>query len=111
MKQQIGKLDRFVDIVEFTTAKSAIGSKERTQQAVKSVWAQVDFKSSSEDFEEKVYSINRRNYIIHFDRTISAKLVQDLAVIDESKTYYVIGYDSNYGGREMYMMLSCEYRG
>jgi hypothetical protein len=104
-------MDRRVMLVEFVKTKSAINAVERAEQDVKEVWASVKFKSSSEDFEEKVYSINKRAYIIHYDPTITAKLVQDLAVKDEYKTYYVTGVDAEYGGRKKYIYLECEYRG
>lgn len=111
LKEQIGKLDRCVEIVEFTAVKDAFNSKTRTQTPIKKVWAQVVFKSSTEDFEEKVYSINKRDYVIHFDPDIAVKFLQDLAVIDDGVTYYVTGVNPDVAGRKMYMLLNCKYDG
>lgn len=109
--ETIGKLDRYVEIVNFTTVKSDINTQERTQVSVKKVWAQLMVKSSSEDFEQKVFDINKRDYVIHYDQDIAALNLQQLAVVEDSKIYYVTGANADYGGRKMYMLLNCEYRG
>lgn len=111
VKEQIGKLDRYVEIVNFTTIKSDINTKERTPVSVKNVWAQLLPKASSEDFNEKVFNVNKRDYVIHFDEDIIALNVQQLAVIEDNKTYYITGVDTDFGGRKMYVLLNCEYRG
>lgn len=111
VNETIGKLDRYVEVVNFTTVKSDINTNERTQVSVKFVWAQLSFKASSEDFEEKVFDINKRDYVVHFDEDITNLNIQQLAIIEDNKIYYVTGADVDYGGRKMYMKLNCEYRG
>ena len=111
LKHQIGKLDRYVEIVEFTETTNALNATTRVQNSIKNVWAQLKFRNSTEDFDDKVYSINQRDYIIHFDAAIATKLMQNLAVIDGGKTYYVTGVNPDIGGRNMYILLNCEYKG
>lgn len=111
VNNQISNMQHYVSIVQFTNVKSAIGSKERTQVFVKDVWAALDFKGSSEDAEGKIFNINNRNYIIHQDPDITALNLQDLAVIENGSVYYVTGANTNYLGRNKYIMLNCEYRG
>lgn len=111
VKEVIGKLDRFVEIVNFTTVKSVINSNERTQVSVKNVWAQLLVKASSEDVDNKVFDINKRDYVLHYDEDITSLNVQQLAVVEDGKTYYVTGANTDYLGRKMYMLLNCEYRG
>ena len=108
---KIGLMDRRVTIVEFTTVKGTINENTRTQQTVKDVWAQLKFKASNEAIDEKVYSINERDYIVHYDPVITAKLMQDLAVMDDGKLYYVTGANPDYGGRQKYILFNCLYRG
>ena len=105
---QIGQMSHYVQVVKFTSVKSDIGSNERTQVAVKSVWAALQIVSSTENVEDKVYSVNKRNYIIHYDEDITALLLQDLAVIENSEIYYVTGYNAEYGERNQYILLNCK---
>jgi len=107
-KRYIGKLDRYVEIVEYSTVKDAYNSNQRTEASIKNVWANVQFKSSTEDFDEKVYSINKPDYIIHFDSGIAAKNLQDLAVKDDGVTYYVTGATLDFGGRNRFILLNCK---
>lgn len=111
VNETIGKLDRYVEIVKFTVEEDEYNAGERTQVSVKNVWAKLSFKSSSEDFEEKVFDINKRDYIIFWDPAIVALNLQDLAVIEDDKTYYVTGANPDFGGRKMFVLLNCEYRG
>lgn len=106
---QISKMDRRIEVVEFTEVIGTLNEKSRSQVSIKEVWAELMFKSSSEDNQEKVYEINKRDYIIHYDPDIAAKDIQDLAVVDDGKVYYVIGYSE--WGRQMFIQLNCEYRG
>lgn len=108
--EQIGKLDRYVEVVNFTAVKSVINSKERTQTSVKFVWAQLIVKSSTEEMDHKVTDINKRNYVLHYDEDIASLNLQQLAIVDDSKTYYVTGANPDFGGRKMYMQLNCESR-
>lgn len=109
LKQQIvGTFNTLVTVVEFTAAATAIGSKERTQQTVKQVWAAVHFKNSAEDHNGKIFNINQRSYIMHYDAVIAAKNLQDLAVVDNGLTYYVTGADPKYLG--LYILLNTEAR-
>jgi hypothetical protein len=111
VNETIGKLDRYVQIVNFTTAKSSINSNTRTKVIVKNVWAKLSFKSSGEQVDQKVFDINKRDYVIHYDTDISSLNLQQLAVEDDGKTYFVTGANPDYGGRQMYILLNTEYRG
>ena len=111
LTSQIGLMDHYVEVVKFTTTKGALNENSRTQTSIKNVWAAVNFKSSGEDVEEKVYNINRRDYVIHFDADIASEVIQDLAIIDDGFTYYVTGFNSEIKGRKMFILLNCEYRG
>lgn len=105
---KIGQLDRYVAIVEFTKGKDAFNANTRAETPLKEVWAKLMFKGSSEDIEEKVYSINKRDYVIYYDPDIVVKQIQDLAVIDGDIKYYVKGVNLDYGGRQKYVLLNCE---
>lgn len=111
IKETVGKLDRYVQVVEFVSTKDDYNATSREQTDVKNVWAQLKFKSSGEDWEEKVFSLNNRDYIIHYDEDITSKNLQELAIIDEGVTYYVTGANKDFGGRKMYVLLNCEARG
>ena len=111
VNNQIGKMDHYVNVVKFTTVKGALNENKRTQESIKHVWAELQFTGSSEDVVEKVYSINKRNYVIHFDDDIVSEVIQDLAIIEDEKIYYVTGFNSEYKGRQMFIILNCEYRG
>jgi hypothetical protein len=111
VNETLGKLDRYVEIVKFTVVKGEYNAPERTQVSVKNVWAKLNFKASTEDFEEKVFDVNKRDYVIHWDSDITTLNLQDLAVIEEGKTYYVTGANPDFGGRKMFVLLNCEYRG
>jgi hypothetical protein len=111
VNETLGKLDRFVSIVKFAVVSDEYNSDERTALEVKKVWAMLSFKSSTEDVQEKVFDINKRDYLIHFDTDITTLNLQDLAVVEDGKTYYVTGANPDYGGRKMYVLLNCEYRG
>lgn len=111
IKETIGKLDRSVEIVKFTVTQDEYNASSRTQELVKRVWAKLNFKSSTEDFEEKVFSITNRDYLIHWDNDITDLNLQDLAVVEDGKTYYVTGANPDVGGRKMFVLLNCEYRG
>ena len=107
----LGKLDRYVQIVKFVTEQDEYNATSRVQTAVKNVWAKLNFKGSTEDFEEKVFDINKRDYIIHWDSDITSLNLQDLAVVEDDKIYYVTGANPDFGGRKMFVLLNCEYRG
>lgn len=111
VNETIGKLDRFVQIIKFVVTQDEYNASSRTQEAVKNVWAKLMFKSSSEDFEENVFDINKRDYLIHWDSDITDLNLQDLAVIEDDKMYYVTGANPDVGGRKMFVLLNCEYRG
>ena len=108
---EISKMDHYVQIVKFTNVKGALNENSRTQTSVKSVWASLRVKSITEDVEEKVFSVDRRDYVIHYDDDVVAETIQDLAIIDGGKTYYVNGYNDEFAGRKMFILLNCEYRG
>lgn len=107
----LGKMDRKVEIVEFVSTKNNIGATSRTQQTVKTVWAQLIFKTSGEEFDQKIFSINKRDYVIHYDPDIAAKLLQSLAVVDDGITYYVTGANPDYEGRKKAILLNCKQDG
>ena len=112
VNETIGKLDRFVTVVQFTVAADEYNSgTKRTPSPIKNVWAKLVFKSSSESVDEKVFDINKRDYVIHFDTDITDLDLQNLAIIEDEKTYYVTGANPDYGGRKMYVLLNTEYRG
>lgn len=112
VKEIIGKLDRFVSIVKFVVEADEFNSStKRVPVTIKNVWAKRVFKSSSEDFEERVFDINKRDYVIHYDEDIVNLNMQDLAIVDEDKMYYITGFDKDYRGRRMFVLLNCEYRG
>jgi len=108
---EISKMDHYVQVVKFTTVKGVLNENSRTQTAVKSVWAALRLKSSGEDIAEKIYSIDKRDYVIHYDDDIVAEVIQDLAIIDDGLIYYVTGFNSEFAGRKMFILLNTEYRG
>ena len=108
---EISKMDHYVEVVKFTTVKGALNENSRTQTSVKNVWAAVRLKSSGEDIQEKIYSVDKRDYVIHYDDDIVAETIQDLAIIDGGLVYYVEGFNSEFAGRKMFILLNCEYRG
>lgn len=112
VKEIIGKLDRFVDVVKFEVEADELNSStKRVPVIFKKVWAKRIFKSSSEDFEERVFDINKRDYVIHYDEDIVNLNMQDLAIVDDGEMYYITGFDKDYKGRRMFVLLNCEYRG
>lgn len=111
VNNQIGQMDHYVQLVEYVETKSAINALVRTANPIKNVWAALQFVNSTENREDKVYDVNKRNYIIHYDADVVAKNIKNLAVVESNKTYYVTGYDLNYGTRNQYILLNCRYDG
>lgn len=111
VNEQIGKLDRFITIKQFTETVDEYNSPVRTEATVKNVWAQVRFKSSTEDFAQKVFDIDKRDYVIHYDVDVTSLNLKNLAVLDGTQLYYVTGVNVDFGGRNKYVLLNCEYRG
>lgn len=108
---QIGQMDHYVQVVEYVETKSALNALVRTPTPIKNIWAALQFVSSTENREDKVYDVNKRNYIIHYDADIIVKDIKNLAIVENGKTYYVTGYDANYGSRNQYILLNCKYDG
>lgn len=70
----IGKLDRRITIIDYTTTTNAFGEKVQSWTTTKTVWAQVKFTSGGERFEaKKVTEVNNLVFTIRYDAVITSK--------------------------------------
>ena len=107
MKHTIGQLDIRITLVKFTDQKSAIATAERTSQDLLSTWAKRVNLSASEDTEDKIFTINQRAYIIRYRENLNQEELEELAVRDGNRLYYVTG--ARPIGRKQFWELRCEY--
>lgn len=104
----IGKMDRFISIYEVTESKGIVGSTRDAEVKIKDVWAKRVESNSTENFEEKVYTLDNRQYHIHYDPDIAVLFQEKLLVIDEGRKYFV--YSSEEIVRGQYVLLKTEFR-
>lgn len=62
----LGELDRRVEIIKYTSAKSSTGFVTKTEESLGGAWAKAEFNSGNEKVEGKVYSINIRSYVLRY---------------------------------------------
>ncbi len=104
----IGKMDRPVVIYKVTGSVGDYGSAKDVTAKVKDVWAERIQGSGGEDFEEKVYTLDKRHYRIHYDSEIAALFQEQLIVEEEGRMYFV--YSSEEEVRGQLVVLKAEFR-
>ena len=88
-------------------AKGQLSETAIVETLLKEVWAYVDYGAGSEDFEEKVYTLENRMYVIHLDPAINIELQQKLVIEDDGERWYV--YSKDKLGRQ-YIKLKADRR-
>lgn len=104
----IGEMDRPITIYQVTEGKGAMGSATDVEQVVKDVWAKRITGNGSEQFEEKVFTLDNRQYLIHYDPEIAQLFQEKLIVVDEGRKYFVFASEEIVRGR--FVVLKTEYR-
>lgn len=107
-QHNIGEMDRFIAIYQVTEGKGAIGSAKDATSKVKDVWAKRITGNGGEQFEEKVFTLDNRQYLIHYDPAIASLFQEKLIVVDEGRKYFVFASEEVERGR--YVILKTEYR-
>ena len=77
-------LDRPIMILQVQNTKNK-GVSEGSLINVKSVWAERKEGSGGEQFDEKIFTEDTREYIIRFDPDIASLLQETLVVQEEGK--------------------------
>lgn len=108
-KYSIGKMDRPVAIHHVTEIKGDAGQSKDVEVLVKNIWAQRIEGNGSEDFEEKVYTLDNRQYMIHYDPEIAGLFQEKLIVVEEGRKYFVFSSEELVRGK--YVLLKTEFRG
>lgn len=106
-KFKIGNMDRKVRLLSVQEGKGALSESEVVETLLKDVFAYVDYGTGSEDFDEKVFTLENRTYTIHADPDITKTLMQKLVVLDDGDRWYV--YSTDKLGRQ-FIVLKAERR-
>ena len=103
-----GTLDRWVGIYQVTTQKGDVGQASEVVTHLKDVWAKRIEPGGSEDFDDKVVTLDNRQYVIHYDPSIADLFLETLFVQEGNRKYYVFATEEL--GRGRYLKLKASFR-
>ena len=107
-RHHIGQMDRRITIYNNVESKSALNTPVNTDVLIREVWARRVERSGGEDFDEKIYTEESIDYVVHYDPAIDDVLTEKLVVVDGTERLYVYAYEQP--ARGMYLVLKTERR-
>ena len=104
---KIGNLNRLIVLKKITTVVSSTGEETKTEVLYKTVYAQLNDLSGSENEDGKVMYLNVRKYIVRYNLEILTA-GETMLITDIDGTYNIHSIEQI--GRRDYLALKCSKR-